>query len=402
MAQGLEQVPWRLEQQRAPGWARAMAACGPWKLLALVKLAWVAVCPAAPGAAAPAAAARVERREAAEPPVPRAEALPGLPFLPLPPCKQHYWLAHLAEQSGTWCDPRSVPPEVRAPAKLQGLFWLNGLPLPDVAACFSRGIWNKQRLTLRVNVWSDFVFRDNTVAEAFESAIFSADMHYVIQFHDEALSNATLHPEGSGINALSMKVFDVVSDFPMVELRDQQAPGDKWQRPSYFGLGNFKVKGNDYALWRILDGGLRVVHDNARAMVAALDPWGQGVHLMRFSADCLSAKDCGRDTGVTCNILSCSKWRGKAECVRPGFMWHCVCQAGHCAVNGRCMRAGGVEVERLLEHQSRPGGTVAWNLAAASMLACSCAVAIVAVAGVPAARRCGRRASVRGSGEPLG
>jgi len=260
-------------------------------------------------------------------------------LLPLPPCKQHHMLSSFAEEASSWCDPLKVPAGKRAPAKLQGLFWLSGLPLPDVAACFSRGVWDKEERTLRVNVWSDFVFKDTTASEAFESLIFKADMHYLVRFSDDSLSNATIHPQGSGrlFNPV-MGAFDVVSDFPMVEEKTE-SPGERWHRPSYFGIGSNKALANSYTLVRVLDGGLSVIQKNADAMVGDLDPTGQGLRLSRFSVDCLAPESCDRDSGGTCRFSGCSM--GEADCVkRSYFRRQCICREGYCAVNGKCLRVG--------------------------------------------------------------
>jgi hypothetical protein len=57
----------------------------------------------------------------------------------LPDCSQKISIVEAVDMLSKWCDPATVEEQFRAPEKLQGLFWMKGLPLDDVMVCLSRG-----------------------------------------------------------------------------------------------------------------------------------------------------------------------------------------------------------------------------------------------------------------------
>merc|ERR1719188_597493 len=104
-----------------------------------------------------------------------------------------------------------------------------------------------------------------------------------------------------------MDVFDVVTDFPIIIDPSGRAPGNKWMRPSYFGLGHFKVKVNEYYLWRIMDGDMEIDQRNFQGMEKKVY---SSLHLARYSNDCLEKQNCIQDTGGSCNVFGCSNSLG--------------------------------------------------------------------------------------------
>eukprot|EP00927_Polykrikos_kofoidii_P041554 TRINITY_DN35425_c0_g1_i1.p1 TRINITY_DN35425_c0_g1~~TRINITY_DN35425_c0_g1_i1.p1 ORF type:complete len:165 (-),score=22.82 TRINITY_DN35425_c0_g1_i1:124-555(-) len=57
---------------------------------------------------------------------------------------------------------------------------------------------------------------------------------------------------------------------------------------------------------------------------------------------------CGQDTGGTCNLMSCSQFRGPVNCIKAGWFYHCICKPGYCSANGRCVAAVGPQSAELL------------------------------------------------------
>ena len=55
----------------------------------------------------------------------------------MPECEEDLELKDFVERGKALCNPRHLPESLRPPKKVAGLYWLKGLPLPDVAACFS-------------------------------------------------------------------------------------------------------------------------------------------------------------------------------------------------------------------------------------------------------------------------
>jgi len=180
------------------------------------------------------------------------------------PCTVKYKLRDLVEGAKTWCDPKLVPEEKRAPKKLQGLFWLKGLPLPDFAACLSTGIWDQATRSLSISVWRDFVFAE------VHSFPYALGFHYNITFKDDTLTEADIKPYSEGnyyqklFGTVPLQVFAQVAEFPLIE--HPGSNGEKWSRPSYFGTGSAQKFTNEYNMWRVMDGNKNVNAANTEMM----------------------------------------------------------------------------------------------------------------------------------------
>jgi len=203
-----------------------------------------------------------------------------------PLCEANLKLHTLAHQAVSWCNPTHVPPPLRAPKKLQGLYWLQDQSLSHVAACFSRGLWDNATLTLEISLWSDLVFRDGLVSRAIVSGMYHSDQHYMIRFNDSSLSFATIAPKVSGFFAISNQIFNVETPFQEEPGND---PGETWTGTTNYGLGSHKWFANKYFGRRILDGNTKVVHKNVDAMIHALDPADKNLNLLCYSQDCTIA-----------------------------------------------------------------------------------------------------------------
>eukprot|EP00928_Gymnodinium_smaydae_P062939 TRINITY_DN4665_c0_g5_i2.p1 TRINITY_DN4665_c0_g5~~TRINITY_DN4665_c0_g5_i2.p1 ORF type:complete len:209 (+),score=7.09 TRINITY_DN4665_c0_g5_i2:23-628(+) len=164
---------------------------------------------------------------------------------------------------------------IRAPEKLQGLFFLKDLHLPDVMACLSTGVWNRSSRTLTLRVWKDFVVQDTLAGKALIRGTYRQGMSYAIKFHDDSLTNATIKPFASGkrrqklLGALPMKGFGFFWKFILTE--DQTAPpGDKWKRPSKL-LRVLKIY--TYDLWRLMDGNHKLNPEHIHKMIQKSKWW---------------------------------------------------------------------------------------------------------------------------------
>ncbi|CAK9083792.1 Putative O-acetyltransferase SAV0974 [Durusdinium trenchii] len=115
----------------------------------------------------------------------------------LPTCEEDIELKDLVEKSKLLCNPRHVPENLRAPKKISGLYWLKGLPLPDVAACFSTGEWNQDTLTLKLTTWRDFYFKNDFAGRSLAGALYEASFAYLVKFKDDTLSEADITPTSS-------------------------------------------------------------------------------------------------------------------------------------------------------------------------------------------------------------
>eukprot|EP00928_Gymnodinium_smaydae_P012812 TRINITY_DN14679_c0_g1_i2.p1 TRINITY_DN14679_c0_g1~~TRINITY_DN14679_c0_g1_i2.p1 ORF type:complete len:215 (-),score=13.39 TRINITY_DN14679_c0_g1_i2:143-787(-) len=178
-------------------------------------------------------------------------------------------------KSTSWCDPNLVPVDRRAPKKLQGLFWLKGLPLSDIAACFSRGTWQNDTRTLTLHVYTDFLFCDTPKGYKHVYHAYSANYGYSFTFNSD-LTFASIKAFSKSRDAFMM---NKVWRFEMVQSNDSDGglaedkagkadAGDKWRRPSFMRILNVKV--HEYEAWRVLDGDLKVNEENANAMGKAL------------------------------------------------------------------------------------------------------------------------------------
>eukprot|EP00928_Gymnodinium_smaydae_P062934 TRINITY_DN4665_c0_g2_i1.p1 TRINITY_DN4665_c0_g2~~TRINITY_DN4665_c0_g2_i1.p1 ORF type:complete len:263 (+),score=32.20 TRINITY_DN4665_c0_g2_i1:209-997(+) len=192
-----------------------------------------------------------------------------------PGCSKAYSVNEFVSKVTRWCDPLRVPATIRAPEKLQGLFWLKDLPLPDVMACLSTGLWNQSSRTLTLRVWKDFVVQDTLAGKALITGAHLTGISYAIKFHDDSLTNATIKPFASGtqeqkqLGFIPMKGFGLLWKFDLLE--DQSAPsGDRWSRPCKL----FKVlKVFTYDLWRLMDANHKVNPEHNEAMIQKSKWW---------------------------------------------------------------------------------------------------------------------------------
>jgi len=197
--------------------------------------------------------------------------VPTRGLLPLPECEEDFELEELIERGRRLCNPRHRPEATRPPDKIAGLFWLKGLPLPDVAACFSTGEWDAATLTLKLTVWSDFYFKNDFMGRSVAAALYQAGFYYVVKYKDEKLDEAEIKPASERpISSTVVSAFGAISDFPILEQKGLTTPGSRWTRPSYFGVSDYKVLTNEYEAWKVLDADLNVVTENEQMMMKLL------------------------------------------------------------------------------------------------------------------------------------
>lgn len=208
----------------------------------------------------------------------------------LPPCVQEFNIDTFAEGAKSWCNPAHLPAAVRPPTKMQGLFWLRGLPLPDVAACFSTAPWNAETLTLNVSIWDHFAVENSFGGRSLIAATWLSKAYYLIKFTNSSLSEAEITPHGHGLSLVEM-AFKHVASFPFIELQDGLAPGDVWARPSYVGWDEHKVLTNQYEAARVLDGDMQVVQGQEQSMRSLLHMKMGGMLILRYSEDCVAQHD---------------------------------------------------------------------------------------------------------------
>lgn len=170
-------------------------------------------------------------------------------------------VSELAEQAKSWCIPERVPADIRAPEKLQGLFYFKGnewnpIAPHDFAACFSLGTFDWTTLTLTLRVAHDFVFRDDIRGAKLHLETLGSGMYYTFQFSDRSLTYAKIRPH----NALLPGRFDMTE-----QVNDEQHPGDSWERETYM-VKMFPY--NVYYLARILDGNLTIREEANADMIS--------------------------------------------------------------------------------------------------------------------------------------
>ncbi|CAK9083607.1 5-methyl-1-naphthoate 3-hydroxylase (Azinomycin biosynthesis protein B1) [Durusdinium trenchii] len=207
----------------------------------------------------------------------------------LPTCEEDIELKDLVEKSKLLCNPRHVPENLRAPKKISGLYWLKGLPLPDVAACFSTGEWNQDTLTLKLTTWRDFYFKNDFAGRSLAGALYEASFAYLVKFKDDTLSEADITPTSSSrLWSPLTTAFGAISSFPLIEVTGV-TPGTRFARPSYFGIADFKVLTNEYEAWKILDADLHPVTENIQMMMKLLPRKIGDKHIVKFSEGPCSA-----------------------------------------------------------------------------------------------------------------
>eukprot|EP00415_Alexandrium_ostenfeldii_P004455 UN4455 len=123
-------------------------------------------------------------------------------------------------------------------------------------------------------------------SRALVGTVYNADFEYHIKFKDSSLSDADIKPVGNRASSPIVSTFAKVADFPFIESPGGK-PGERWSRPSYFGIGDFKVLTNEYEAWKVLDGDLEPLQENADPMVKLLSRKIGGAKILRFLDDCL-------------------------------------------------------------------------------------------------------------------
>lgn len=201
----------------------------------------------------------------------------------VPSCEEDIELKDLVERAKLLCNPRHVPESVRPPKKISGLYWLKGLPLPDIAGCFSTGEWDQATLTLKLIVWRDFFFKNDFAGRSLAGALYESSFAYLVKFKDDTLSEADITPTTSSrLFSPLVTAFASISSFPLIEVTGVP-PGNRYARPSYFGIADFKVLTNEYEAWKILDADLHPVMDNVQMMMKLLPRQIGDKHLVKFS-----------------------------------------------------------------------------------------------------------------------
>lgn len=208
---------------------------------------------------------------------------------------QEHWVKKMKE----YCDPALVPAASRAPKKISGLLWLKGLPLPDVAACFSRGLWDQATLTLSVPVWKNFLVKNDITGKGLIAAAYTQNMTYHMKFKDDTLSEAGIKatfggPKWGRMADAAAWAFGNFSEFPLIELTGTVLePGSRWARPSHFGVADHKNLTNEYEAWKILDADLQLVEENLEMMKKLLPKSIGKLDILRYFDE-----PCDRSTNI--------------------------------------------------------------------------------------------------------
>mmetsp|Transcript_94422 Transcript_94422/g.224919 ORF Transcript_94422/g.224919 Transcript_94422/m.224919 type:complete len:1533 (+) Transcript_94422:40-4638(+) len=208
---------------------------------------------------------------------------PTTGLLPVPECEEDLELKDFVERGKALCNPRHLPESLRPPKKVAGLYWLKGLPLPDVAACFSTGEWNQATLTLKLMVWKDFFFKNDFTGRSLAASVYQTGAYYLVKYKDETLSEADITPHASRLASPAALAFAAISSFPLVEQTGLTTPGSRYTRPSYFGIADYKVLTSEYEAWKILDADLQPVPDNVATMMKLLPKKIGDKHVVKYS-----------------------------------------------------------------------------------------------------------------------
>lgn len=165
-----------------------------------------------------------------------------------------------------WCHDRELPPANRAPAKVQGLYFLKGLDAADPVACFSNGMWYPSQRLLRVWVWSSFLWLNTMSGSQGNSMNLRQGAYYDIVFRDESFNHADIKTGGVGLlGEYTLKIFDALADFELIE---KVSPGLNWERPSFFLNG---VKFHKYYALKVLTAEGEVIEEGRSELESYLD-----------------------------------------------------------------------------------------------------------------------------------
>lgn len=161
-------------------------------------------------------------------------------------------LDDLVKDAHSWCNSDLVPEDKRVPSFLRGLFWMKDLKLDDVAFCPSLGEWDAKARSLKLAVWTHFVYRKGKGVDVplMAQAAAKLPLIYTITFIDDTFTKANIWTNKMWANALIR--------FPLDELNKtedgqcvRKEQGDVWNRPSFF-FKFYEPKGTRYYAVRVM------------------------------------------------------------------------------------------------------------------------------------------------------
>jgi len=169
---------------------------------------------------------------------------------------------HIPDFLGTaasWCNADLVPIEKRIPEALQGLYWMKGLAVEDVAFCTSLAEWDGETRSAFLSPWTDFIWR---VGADKKLPLAGPRLVYNMTFTDETYKEAKITTDlGAVINSLINFPLNDVENTDDGDI-EKENDDDVFERPSSV-LG---VSLGKYYAVRIMDqGGKPRVGDSKQA-----------------------------------------------------------------------------------------------------------------------------------------
>ncbi|MBD2196439.1 MULTISPECIES: hypothetical protein [Calothrix] len=144
----------------------------------------------------------------------------------------------------TWMVPTV---ETKLPTILQGVFFMDGNPLPDDCITFYNLEWDTQDLSLLLPVFAplQWTFHNSFAGWLLLIGAQISRFTYKVQFEDETLQRSQIIAFAFGI-----PIPKWILDFTMIQ--DENSPnGDIWYRKNTF-FGRFSGMGN-YTLRKVVD-----------------------------------------------------------------------------------------------------------------------------------------------------
>uniref|UniRef100_A0A7S2VN71 Lipoxygenase domain-containing protein n=1 Tax=Zooxanthella nutricula TaxID=1333877 RepID=A0A7S2VN71_9DINO len=178
-------------------------------------------------------------------------------------------LEHVLDRAKVWCAPGLVPTEHRAPARLQGLFWIkrSTLPLPAVAVCFSRGMWHKGSRTLELDLTRDVLFTDASLPTGtlttLVGVVYKTKAILKVQF-DDNFDTGKVFLSSAGVLSRLSGALKLLFDF------DFKDSGQGWTTDLSMNVPTTRLNLGGSGLVRVLDGELNVDDQEARDMMRHL------------------------------------------------------------------------------------------------------------------------------------
>ncbi|MGQ4647873.1 hypothetical protein [Lyngbya aestuarii] len=135
--------------------------------------------------------------------------------------------------------------QTKLPEILQGVFFMDGNPLPDDCLTMYDSRWDADRLILYLAVFAPrkWTFHDSIPGLILLRLVQFSQLIYEFQFEDETLRRAQITPV-----ILGWRVPKQIADFSLC--RENNSNGDSWQRRTSL-LGGLIP--NNYTLRRIVD-----------------------------------------------------------------------------------------------------------------------------------------------------